>query len=141
MKLETLTLNGVTYDSFPGTDGNLLVVTFTDENGTLTPSHTYDEIKAWVNNGGHAVLTDGKVWYNLATVSASIVRFERTVIAESGSLYVCYIIPMMGDMTKTSSQYDHTTGGGGGLDATIDGETLVFAESSTATIENETLIL
>lgn len=30
---------------------------------------------------------------------------------------------------------------GGGLDATIDGETLVFAESSTATIENETLIL
>lgn len=29
----------------------------------------------------------------------------------------------------------------GGLDATIDGETLVFAESSTATIENETLIL
>jgi hypothetical protein len=32
-------------------------------------------------------------------------------------------------------------GSGGGLDATIDGETLVFAESSTATIENETLIL
>lgn len=29
----------------------------------------------------------------------------------------------------------------GGLDTTIDGETLVFAESSTATIENETLIL
>lgn len=33
------------------------------------------------------------------------------------------------------------SGSGGGLDATIDGETLVFAESSTATIENETLIL
>lgn len=33
------------------------------------------------------------------------------------------------------------SGSGGGLDATIEGETLVFAESSTATIENETLIL
>ena len=33
------------------------------------------------------------------------------------------------------------SGSGGGLDATIYGETLVFAESSTATIENETLIL
>lgn len=35
----------------------------------------------------------------------------------------------------------HTGGGGGGLDATIEGETLIFTESSTATIENETLIL
>lgn len=30
---------------------------------------------------------------------------------------------------------------GGNVDVTIDGETLVIAENSTATIENETLIL
>lgn len=33
------------------------------------------------------------------------------------------------------------TGSGGNVDVTIDGETLVIAENSTATIENETLIL
>lgn len=88
-------------------NSSLLVVTFTEENGTLTPSHTYAQIKEWLDNGGSAVLTDGKVWYNLATVSASIIRFERTVIAASGALYVCYVIPMMGDMTETVSQYEH----------------------------------
>lgn len=88
---------------------NLLVVTFTDEDGTLTPSHTYDQIKEWVNNGGSAVLTDGKVWYNLATVSDSLIRFERTVIAESGALYVYYVIPMIGEMTKIESINDGAT--------------------------------
>lgn len=94
-------------------NSNLLVVTFTtDESSKHTPSHTYNQIKEWVDNGGSAVLTDGKVWYNLATVSASLIRFERTVIAASGALYVCYIIPMMGDMTESVSQYDHTVSGG-----------------------------
>ena len=32
-------------------------------------------------------------------------------------------------------------GSGGNVDVTIDGETLVIAENSTATIKNETLIL
>ena len=32
-------------------------------------------------------------------------------------------------------------GSGGNVDLTIEGETLVIAENSTATIENETLIL
>lgn len=151
-------------------NSNLLVVTFTEENGTLTPSHTYDQIKAWVNNGGHAVLTDGKVWYNLATLSGSLARFERVVIAATESYLLQYVITIMGTMDKLESHYNHIyvtaevgqtiavksvdangkpteweavdmPTGGGGLDATIDGETLVFAESSTATIENETLIL
>ena len=87
-----------------GGDSSLLVVTFTtDESGKHTPSHTYAQIKEWVDNGGSAVLTDGKVWYNLATVSASLIRFERTVIAESGSLYVYYVISMIGEMTKVES--------------------------------------
>lgn len=120
-------------------EGNLLVVTFTEENGTLTPSHTYDQIKAWTDNGGYAVLTDGNTWYPLFA-SKSIIRFERVVIANSGSMLIQYLITPLGKMDKIESHYDHTTGGGG-LDATIDGETLVFAESSTATIENETLIL
>lgn len=34
-----------------------------------------------------------------------------------------------------------SSGSGGNLDAYVEGETLVFTESSTATIENETLIL
>lgn len=33
------------------------------------------------------------------------------------------------------------TGSGGNVDVTIDGETLVIAENSTVTIEDETLIL
>ena len=90
-----------------GGDSSLLVVTFTtDESGKHTPSHTYAQIKEWVDNGGSAVLTDGKVWYNLATVSASIIRFERTVIAASGALYVCYVIPTIGEMTKAESVND-----------------------------------
>lgn len=36
---------------------------------------------------------------------------------------------------------EHATDSGGNVDVTIDGETLVIAENSTATIENETLIL
>ena len=92
----------------PELDGNkLLVVTFTDENDTLTPSHTYDQIKAWVDNGGHAVLTDGKVWYNLATLSGSLVRFERVVIAASESYLIQYAIPIMGEMDKIESHYNH----------------------------------
>lgn len=122
-----------------GGTGSLLVVTFTDENGTLTPSHTYDQIKAWADNGGYAVLTDGNTWYPLFA-SKSIIRFERVVITASESMLIQYLITPFGEMDKLESHYDHTTGGGG-LDATIDGETLVFAESSTATIENETLIL
>jgi hypothetical protein len=141
VELKTLTLNGVTYDSFPGADGGSShVVTFTEENGTLTPSHTYEQIKAWADNYEYVVLTDGNTWYPLFA-SKSIIRFERVVIAASGSMLIQYLITPLGGMDKIESHYDHTTGGGGGLDATIDGETLVFAESSTATIENETLIL
>ena len=151
-------------DTFHGTasvevgssDSNLLVVTFTtDENGTLTPSHTYDQIKAWVDNGGHAVLTNGSNWFNLAVVNGSQAWFERTVLTGGGSLYVRYVIPMIGEMTEakiTGSTDEQIADAvedylkdnpitGGGINATIDGETLVFAESSTATIENETLIL
>lgn len=48
--------------------------------------------------------------------------------------------PTKGDYVKGKEQFLEQVGGGG-INATIDGETLVFAESSTATIENETLIL
>ena len=108
----------------------VLVVTFTtDANGKYTPSHTYAQIKEWLDNGGHAVLTDGKVWYNLATVSASLIRFERTVVAASGALYVYYLITITGDMTKEESKYEHSSGGGAGIDVTAEvGQTIVVKE-------------
>lgn len=108
----------------------VLVVTFTtDANGKYTPSHTYAQIKEWLDNGGHAVLTDGKVWYNLATVSASLIRFERTVIAASGALYVYYLITITGDMTKEESKYEYSSSGGAGIDVTAEvGQTIVVKE-------------
>ena len=54
------------------------------------------------------------------------------------------IVEKVTDMYVSGSLYASLKGepgSGGGLDATIEGENLVFAESSTATIENETLIL
>jgi hypothetical protein len=149
-------------------NSNLLVVTFTEENGRLTPSHTYEQIKAWVDNSGHAVLTDRNTWYHLFD-SKSTLYFERVVASANESTFIQYGITPRGDMGRRAFHYNHinvtaevgqtiavksvdSTGKpteweavnmptGGGLDATIEGETLVFAESSTATIENETLIL
>lgn len=87
-------------------DSTLLVVTFTtDENGKHTPSHTYDEIKEWLNNGGSAVLTNGNQWYNLAFMNASTVWFERTVAMSTGTQYVRYVITAMGQMTKTEDTH------------------------------------
>lgn len=74
------------------------------------------------NNGREFQVGDLIIFGNL---SLGIVE-EVTDTQVSGSLYAS----LKGE-----------PGSGGGLDATIDGETLVFAESSTATIENETLIL
>jgi hypothetical protein len=150
-------------------NSNLLVVTFTEENGRLTPSHTYEQIKAWVDNSGHAVLTDRNTWYHLFD-SKSTLYFERVVASANESTFIQYCITPLGYMGRRAFHYNQInvtaevgqtiavksvdeTGkpteweavnmptGGGGLDATIEGETLVFAESSTATIENETLIL
>ena len=45
-----------------------------------------------------------------------------------------------GNITGLES-VDANQDSGGNVDVTIDGETLVFAENSSATIENETLIL
>lgn len=74
-------------------------------------------------NGREVQVGDLIIFGNL---SLGIVE-ELTSTHASGSLY--------------ASLKGEPGSGGGGLDATIDGETLVFAESSTATIENETLIL
>lgn len=119
-ELKSLTLKDKTYDSFvdqtarkaiEGLEQNgncsLLVVTFTDENGTYTPSHTYSQIKEWVDKGGSAVLTDGKNWYNLSVVNGSQVWFERTVANEEKVQYVRYIITIMGKMDKTVSEYEN----------------------------------
>lgn len=89
-----------------GGDSTLLVVTFTtDENGKHTPSHTYDQIKEWLDNGGSAVLTNGNQWYNLAFMNASTVWFERTVAMSTGTMYVRYVITAMGQMTKTEDNH------------------------------------
>ena len=89
-----------------GSDSTLLVVTFTtDENGKHTPSHTYDQIKEWLDNGGSAVLTNGNQWYNLAFMNASTVWFERTVAMSTGTQYVRYVITAMGQMTKTEDKH------------------------------------
>lgn len=110
-----------------GGDCSLLVVTFTTENDTYTPSHTYAQIKEWVDNGGSAVLTDGHVWYNLAVVNASQVWFERTILADSGSQYVRYIITILGKMDKIVLNGE---GGGGGINVEDDGAGNVTITSS-----------
>jgi hypothetical protein len=99
--------NLVPVQTLKGESGStLLVVTFTtDESGKHTPSHTYDQIKEWLNNGGSAVLTNGNQWYNLAFMNASTVWFERTVAMSTGTMYVRYVITAMGQMTKTEDTH------------------------------------
>lgn len=49
--------------------------------------------------------------------------------------------PAKGDYVWGKEEFLAQAGSGGNVDLTIEGETLVIAEKSTAIIENETLIL
>jgi len=88
----------------PSGGNSLLVVTFTtDAAGTLTPSHTFAQIKGHTDNGGSAVLTDGKNWYNLAFTNVAQIWFERTATNASGATYVRYVITALGNVDKVES--------------------------------------
>ena len=106
-----------------GGDASHMVVTFTTaEDGKLTPSHTYEQITEWVNNGGSVALTNGNTWYKLAFINKSQVWFERTTVTAASSSYTRYIITSLGymDIIESDSKNINVT-------ATV-GQTIIVKE-------------
>lgn len=142
MELKTLTLNGKTYDSFPISDEQIaeaLENYLKDNPITSGASIFYSSLSFEYNEG--PILPVFNCYKDAIRNNGRKVQVGDLIIFGNLSLG---IVEKVTDTHVSGSLYASLKGepgSGGGLDATIDGETLVFAESSTATIENETLIL
>lgn len=144
-----------------GDDGNILFVDITyDKYYNCFSSHSASEIKKHLNNGGFVV---GR--YENADIFIDDIKDDNVVFVQHGptsnTFYAVYEDKTVMTMVKTvvdyTAKYVRSVNGilpdkngnveipipeaGGNVGVSVDGETLVFAESSTATIENETLIL
>lgn len=85
-----------------------------------------------------ACIENGEVVYNFPTLTYSQILVGATVW---NSETVAREYPdIIAEFDARLSVLENS-GGFGGISASVDGETLVFAENTTATVENETLIL
>lgn len=86
-----------------GGKSNLLVVTVSSETGDWVSSHTYQEIKAFVDGGGEVVLREllgeDMATCNLANINAERAQFSREVINPKGATAAVYSINADGTVT------------------------------------------
>lgn len=97
-----------------GGESNLLVVTITSENGEYVSSHTYQEIKAFVENGGDVALcVEGTITsiFSLATISDTHAFFGKQVF--SGQIFISqgYYIKADGSVTFDQQMIEIPEGG------------------------------
>lgn len=86
-----------------GGKSNLLVVTVSSETGEWVSSHTYQEIKAFVDGGGEVVLREllgeERATSTLANINAERASFSRQTLHPQGAIAANYNINADGTVT------------------------------------------
>lgn len=86
-----------------GGKSNLLVVTVSSETGEWVSSHTYQEIKAFVDGGGEVVLREflgeEMATSTLGNINAERAQFSREVLNPKGAVAAFYSINADGTVT------------------------------------------
>jgi hypothetical protein len=86
-----------------GGKSNLLVVTVSSETGECVSSHTYQEIKAFVDGGGEVVLREflgeERATCTLGNINAERAQFSREVLNPKGAVAAFYSINADGTVT------------------------------------------
>lgn len=119
-----------------GGKSNLLVVTVSSETGEWVSSHTYQEIKAFVENGGDVALcVEGAITsiFSLATVSDTHAFFGKQAFA--GRLFISqgYYIKADGTVTLDQQTIEIPEGG---ASITVDD---VLSPDSTNPVQNKVI--